>query len=347
MSLRSIRRLVLTSTALGLAALFGVTRLAIAEDPPKPDPGMGDPGMADPGADPGMADPAVVPPAGDPAAPPPKKPEPVLKAKAEEELKLLESHLKQKKGDNNSDILASLDSVANAYHNYAPNDEAGQATLEEDKAKYQKEVEKVFLDAYKLKRINPKAKANERDDVNIKAVQLIATFRPDVTDNLIKILTEVIFKVKEDDYKVPQTLIDESFKAVGMLGDKKAGMPWLMTWIKYDNTAGMPERIKAAYDAMVLMKVLEVPGKVRFQIVKDTLKTFPGVEQSAQQNQTKEQRSQKEVWDKIKGSVIKALQYYSQEPKNAKGQLFSTVKEFNEWFRDHDGSDPLWKDPKK
>jgi hypothetical protein len=337
------RRLAVFSTV-GLTALLtvaslGFSRAAVADDPAPKDAGMADPPPA--GNDPAMGDPAVVPPADA------KKAEPVLKAKATEELHLLENHLKNKKADN-ADILASLETVAAAYHNFAPDDDAGKATFEDDKLKFQKDAEKAFLDAYKLRKINLKAKANERDDVNIKAVQHLGTFRPDVTDNVIKILQDVIFKVKEDDYKVPQTLIDESFKAVGTLGDKKVGLPWLMSWIKYDNTAGMPEKIKAAYEAMVLMKVLDVKGPTRLQIVKDSRKFFIGTEQASQQNQTKEQRSQKEVWDKIKGAVIKAMQYFAQEPKDAKGVLFSTVHQFDEWLKDHDSPrDPTWADVKK
>ena len=346
----SSRRLVgflsLVST-LAVVGLVGLSRLAVADDPPMGDPGMGDPGMADPAmadpgmADPGMADPAVVPPAGGDA----KKPEPVLKTKAWDELKVLEQHLKNRKADN-GDILAALDSVAAAYHNFAPDDDAGQATLDKDRADFQKAAEKLFVEAYKLKRVNAKAKANERDDVNIRAVQQLGTFRPEVTKDIITILETVIFKVKDDEYRVPQTLIDESFKAIGALGSKKDGLQYLMTWIKYDNTEGAPEKIKAAYDALVLMKVLEVPGKDRLAIVKDTIKVFVGVEHAASVNNDKNQKAQKVVWDKVKGSVIKALQYFSQEPKDEKGAQFATVAQFDAWFREHDKGE-LWKDTKK
>ena len=346
-SSRRLTSFVSLAALLGLAGLVGVSRLAVADDPPKGDPGMGDPGMADPGmadpgmADPGMADPAVVPPGGDV-----KKPEPVPKTKAINELALLGGHLKDRKADN-GDILASLDSVANAYHNFAPDDEAGQATLDADRLAFQKQAEKLFLEAYKLKRVNAKAKANERDDVNIRAVQHLGTFRPEVTKEITTILEGVIFKVKDDEYRVPQTLIDESFKAVGSLGNKRDGLPWLMGWIKYDNTEGAPEKIKAAYDAMVLMKVLEVRGQDRNQIVKDTIRVFIGVEHSASINNDKNQKAQKIVWDKVKGAVIKALQYFSQEPKDEKGAQFGTVELFDKWFREHDKmSDPIWHDEK-
>ena len=330
--------------AVGSALLFaGVWRLAVADDPikpPVPAPGMDDPAMADPGM---MGDPAMA----DPAVPPPPKVEPVPKAKAWEELHLLEGLLKNKKADN-GDILASLDTVCSAYHNFAADDEAGKATLEDDKAKFQKEAEAAFLLAYKLKRINAKAKANERDDVNIKAVQLLGTFRPDVSSDIFGILQDVIFKVKDDEYKVPQTLIDESFKAIGTLADKKKGIPWLMTWVKYPSGPGEPEKVKAAYDALILVKLSELKAPEKVTFVKDTIKFFVGPEAAAKQNQDKNQRAAKETWDKIKNSVIKALQYFSLEPKDAKGAQFSTVAQFNEWFKDHGTvRDPNFADPKK
>jgi hypothetical protein len=320
------------AAVLGAVCLARGPGLAMADDPIKPPAPAGDPAMGDPA----MGD----------VPPPAPKPEPVPKTKAQDELTLLERMLNNKKAEN-ADILAQLDTVAVAYHNLAPDDEAGKATFEDDKAKYQKEVEKAFIDAYKLKKLNAKAKANERDDVNIKAVQLLATFRPEVSDKITQILDTVIFKVKDDEYRVPPSLVEESFKTIGLLADKKKGVPWLLTFIRYPSGPGEPEKVKAAYDAMILMKINDTPGATRKGIVKDTIKFFIGAENAAQQNQDKTNKAQKETWDKLKTSVIKALQYFSMEPKDAKGAQFSKVAQFNDWFRDHDSQKDLWSDIKK
>jgi hypothetical protein len=47
-------------------------------------------------------------------------------------------------------------------------------------------------------------------------------------------------------------------------------------------------------------------------------------------------------WDRIKTDVIKSMQYISKSPVDDKSQALSTMKDFLDWFRDHEklGKEP-------
>ncbi|MCC7139725.1 MAG: hypothetical protein IT460_14975 [Planctomycetes bacterium] len=327
-----------------LALAAGATRVVSAEDakpaePAKPD-APADPNAkpADPNAN-GGAKPEEHLVHGRPN---PFHGEPVLLKDGLAEAVRLKGYLKTSKSDN-GDILASLDALAKAYHNLAPNDDAGKATFEADREKFQKEAEKLFIDALEVKRVKPNTSANDRDDVNIRAAQVLATCRKEVTSKIIEVLETKVFKAK--DYDPPTTLYDEAFKAIGIVNDHKVGLPYCLDWVKYSNNKGDPERIKAAYDAMVEFR--DVKGSVRLEFVDKTLRTFLSVETAADRGRTKEEQSQKAVWDKIKTAVVKALQAYCKEPKAKDGALMAKLKDFDQWFRDNDSpKNPVWDDPK-
>jgi hypothetical protein len=194
--------------------------------------------------------------------------------------------------------------------------------------------------------VKPNTEANTRDDVNIKAAQALGQTRPGMTKDIKDALETKIFKAK--DYKPAPTLVDEGFKAIGMLNDHKVGLRYVIDEYstKFDNTAGRPERIKAAWDALLLFK--DIPAKTRHEIVKNAVKTYVGPEHSAEVNKTADDRMRKEVWDKIKGSVIKAVQTFAKDPKDEKGNVIATMKGIEDWFRDNDtiGKEP-WKDEPK
>lgn len=358
------------SASRGAALLLGAALVAFAPSvraddvkpaPPAPpaEPGMAEPGMDEPAmddpamADPAMADPAMADPAA-PAAPADTTPKrggiahpffdpktQVLLKDAEIEAGRLKDLLKKSKSDN-QDILASLEALAKAYTNLAPNDEAAKATFEADSARFHKEAEKLFLDAFELKYVKPNTSANLRDDVNIKAAQILGWCRPEITSKIINILETKIFKAK--DYDPPTTLYDEAFKAIALLNTKD-GFNYCLEWVKYSTNKGDAERTKAMYEAIILFT--DVKGTVRHDLVKKSLTYFIGTESAAERGRTKEEQTQKVVWDKVKGAIVKAMQVYCKEPKAKDGALMAKLRDFDQWFRDHDSPrDPTWVDPK-
>ncbi len=324
-------------------------------DPKPADPAMADPAMDTPPADAGMGAPLVPTPApGDPAPAPaapvdPAAPkvEPVLVGEGMKELERLKALLKKSKSEN-ADILASQDAVAKGILNLAPDvepaDDIAKAAFEKAKDAYMDEAEKLMIEALELTKIRANTKSNERDDVNIKAATILATCRPAVTKKIIDALETRVFKAAKE-YTPPTSLYEEAFKAIGVLGYRTAGNDYLASWIKYDNSPNITDRIKAAFEAMVFFKNFK--GTERQEMVEKICRSFIGVEHAAEVNKTKEDRAQKQVWDKIKPAVIKALQYLSKEPKDKNNNLLGSVKAFDEWFRQHDKpKDPAWFEPK-
>lgn len=350
------------SLALG-AALVAFALPASADDmkptpsAPPAEPGMAEPGMDEPGMgepamdDAAMAEPAMADPAAVAAVDAPKRggianpfwdpKSPVLLKDAELEAARLKELLKKSKSDN-QDILASLEALAKAYVNLAPNDDAGKATFEADALRFHKEAEKLFIDAFEQKKVKPNTSANERDDVNIKAAQILGWCRPEITGKIVMTLETKIFKAK--DYDPPTTLYDEAFKALALLNTKE-GFAYCLEWAKPSTNKGDAERTKAAYDAFILFT--DVKGQVRHDFVKKTLVSFIGTESAAERGRTKEEQTQKVVWDKVKGAVIKAMQVYCKEPKAKDGVLMAKIRDFDQWFRDNDNlRNPPWVDPK-
>lgn len=310
-------------------------------DPAKPaDPKPADPKPAEPAkpGDPAPADPAK------PADPAPAPVANVPLAEGLAELDRLEKILGNRKADN-ADIIASMDSALKAYKGLVPNDDAGKATFDADKLKFMKEAEGLFLKAFTKVKVKPNGETNERDDVNVRAVQILAQTRPSVTKGIIEGLEGTVFQAKKQKYSPATAVTEEAFKAIGTLNDHKDGLKYCIDWIKYDNTAGMPERIKSSFEALVLFK--DVKGDTRHNIVELTLRTFESTEHSADVNKTKEEQAQKRVWDVIKPAVIKSMQAYCKEPKAKDGALVATLKGFREWYKDHDKpKDEAWVDPK-
>lgn len=330
--------------ALLVALLLGPAVPAASADDGKAAP-PAEPGMPEPGKDDAPAKPDE--PAAADAAPmrggipnpfwDPKKPVPLKEAHLEiDRLK----DLRKPKSDN-QDIVAALDAAARAYVNLAPNDDAGKATFEADAERFHKEAERAFLDFLKLKKVRPNTSANERDDVNIMAAQILAWCRPEVSRALIDAMDKSVLEPK--DYDPPSTLFDETFKALALLNTKE-GFEYCRKWTKYSTKKGDAERTKAAFDALALFT--DVKGSARHDLVKVTLRTFIGTESAADRGATKEEQTQKGVWDKIKGAVIRTMQVYTKQPKASDGKLIGKLKDFDQWFRDNDSPrNPVWSDP--
>jgi hypothetical protein len=322
-----------------LAGFAGVAPAARAEDPM---PGAG----ADPAAPP--ANPA----------PAPDAPKDVVRLKdAQVELDRLKGYLKDKRADT-EDIKSSIDAVAKAYHNLGPNlvaDESGamvedKASFEKAATKFRDDAEEQLVKAFLLQKVKPNSETNERDDVNVKAAQVLGTLAktdPAASKRVAPRLKDALAKVLDAKHRPATAVYDEAFKALALLNDHKHGLTYIQEeWIKYGNTGPEPDAIKAAYEALPLFR--EVPGARRHEIVKRTVIIFSSVETAAESNKDVKERAQKVVWDKVKAAVIKTLQEYSGNPKDAEGTAtLATVREFQQWFRDHENPrKPPWADPK-
>jgi hypothetical protein len=303
----------------------------------------------------------------DPAAAPPVPLEDALR-----DLDILEKQIKSSRTIN-EELIASLNAVANAYHNLAEpaapelqpipddadddqkkaiedNNKKLQAQFEKEKAqfarekpKFLKDAIKQFLKALELEKWDPHSKTNVRDDVVIRAAQILGdTGDKDVADKIQAVLERKIFKRREAD--APQIVLDEVFAALGKLNN-----PDTLKWMgdQFTHTKSSPQKevdqLVAAQKAMVLFT--DIPGKVRFDICKTMITNYSSVENQAEHgNPTdKNVQSAQAFWGAIKTGAIKAVQYLALEPTDEQGRALATMAEFMDWFRDNDNyRKPPW-----
>lgn len=283
---------------------------------------------------------------------------------AQSELDILEAKLKSSKSVN-EEITAALDAVSRAYHNLeapAPpelKEIPADATEEEKKAieaenkkaqeeyesaknkfereaeTYRGDAEKLFLKALKLQKIHRQSERNIRDDVNIKAAQVLGmTGNPKLSSQIQRVMESTIFKAK---YEVPQQLLEECFAALAKLGDQDS-LEWMAK--EFTHTKSSPravvDQLIAAHKAMILFDRDKVDGSLRYKLVSEMIKSYAGTESLASQSSTdKNVQAAKVFWDRIKNDAIKVVQYFSYEPKNDKDEVLATMEEFQEWFREH------------
>lgn len=289
---------------------------------------------------------------------------PVPLETAESELDILSSKLKSSKSIN-EEITAALDAVSNAYHNLeqpakpvlkeipdgTPEEEAkaieeeneklqdayetALKKFERDDERFKKDAEKLFLKALKLQKIHRASERNIRDDVNIKAAQVLGqTGNPKVASKIEQTLEKSIFKAK---YEVPMQLLEEAFAALGAIGDEDS-LEWMVKEFTHAKKSprALVDQLIAAHKAMILFDREKVDGDIRYDLVAEMVKTYSGIESQASQSSTdKNVQAAKVFWDRIKNDAIKAVQYFSFDPRNEDEEVLATMAEFQDWFRDH------------
>jgi hypothetical protein len=246
----------------------------------------------------------------------------------------------------NADINATLDLVLQAYLNPVKPEGVEDKKFAEDVKKFRKDAEKALVKALDETQINKTAGTNEREDVNIKAAEVIGAIGAskvegleDNKENLAKDVqkfTKTLEKRAKDDIMVSGTLWESVFAALGKLNQRDS-LVWMLEEHVHTNSSPTykVDQLSASLKAMILFT--EVPGKLRYDIVDKVKTSFSSVEtQAAQTTNDAKVQAQKQFWDRIKTDVVKVLQYYAAQPTNADGAALATVAEFVDWWRDND-----------
>ena len=166
--------------------------------------------------------------------------------------------------------------------------------------------------------------------------------------------TEKLKKIKHD---LNTDVLGAAFLALASLGELDS-LEWMLD--EYAHAKEIEwEWLVAAHTAMVKFpntkeagekgKREHAPGKLRFAIVEQFIKTYAGVESTANTSASDAgTRAKKRFWDNIKNATIPVLQHFAGAPKDQEsGEALATVGEFQQWFRGHKNArkDP-WVDPK-
>jgi hypothetical protein len=286
------------------------------------------------------------------------KGDPVEIGQANVELITLTKQLDSSKTQN-EDLLESLEAVSRAYHNLVgPTDlpadaneeqkkahEAEKAKFEAAAAKFRKDAEKAFLDAFTLVRINRKTEQNDREDVNIKAAQVIGlTKNVDLAGKLQGDIENKLMKAK---HQITNGLWEAAFAALAQVADAKT-----VTWLtkEFTHTKNSPpeavDQLVAAHKSIPMYAWGdEKIGKLRYDLAEKMITAYSSAEANAEQSKTDpKKQSAKVFWDRIRTDTIRAVQIITKEPKTEDGQMLSMMKEFQDWMRDHKKeSDEVWK----
>jgi hypothetical protein len=314
------------------------------------------------------------------------------------DVKLLGEQVRDKK-IGNEDLIGTLDALAKTFFNIAPpvapppaadpNDPAKVAQAAAAQKKFDEDVKKfpqtvrdhqdqaldAMMKALRVVVYNPRTKDNLRNDVNLKAAQVLGDLlsHADLAKNrtedelkklkqsrsgdLMNVLAGDFTKPKQD-YLVPVAVLETTFAALARMNQEKA-LEWMIE--EYIHTRNAPEeteRLVAAHKAMKLFTAM--PGKLRHALVDKMITLYAGAEaqanNAASSGATPQQKSAaaaaKAFWDKIKNDAIAAANYFATGadnavPQNAEGQALTTMKELKEWFETHSRLNKApWVDPK-
>ena len=252
----------------------------------------------------------------------------------------------------NEDLIQYLDAVFNAFKTPdeppKPADDATDeekaeyektmAAFEKDRDKYRDAVEKQVLKILVLVKVQPNTNSNVRDDVNIRAANILGEMgefldekaRDELSSKIMKTIEAKLTKVKTHD--VNTELLDAAFGALGKLNSVDA-LQWLLKDYSHANEVQKAYLI-AAHKAMVLFKSIE--GKLRFEICDKFVTTYASVESQAEQSSTDAKiLAKKRFWDDIKTHTIPVVQHFAGKPTSAEGAALSTMAEFQEFLREH------------
>ncbi len=267
----------------------------------------------------------------------------------------------------NDDLDQYLDAVFNAYKGLdappAPPEDAAEeekkkyasdlAKFEKEQEKFRSAAEKLFLKVLVLVKV--KNETNLRDDMNTKAARILGDLGPMLDEKGRKSLSKKIMQAiekkltKVKTHTVSTDHLDAAFQALGKLNDF-GSIEWIIK--NYTHTKdNEKEYLVAAHKAIVLFK--NVPGKLRYAVVEQFVKTYAGVESQAEKssNDPKDQ-AKKRFWDDIKTGVIPVVQYFTKDSEgnpasDPEGQALAKMAEFQAWMREHKSiRKSPWTDPK-
>ena len=330
----------------------------------------------------------------------------VALADAQRDLDLFKEQLGEKKSGN-EDLNGSIDAIAKAFFNLAPPTDPGPAPAAdagEDAlkahvlkvAQYDKELKDfpVQVKAYQEKALglivrglrlvlfNPRNKENTRNDVNIKAAQVLGDLlgSPDLAKcpnakdplrdekELLKMRSERSRELREviagdlttprQEYQGPLAVLEFTFAALGKMNDPKS-LEWMRDeFIHTRNAPDEVDRLVSAHKAMILFK--NVLGDMRFSVVQAMVTTYRGAEAQANAGSTAaadpkakaQAASAKTFWDRVKKDAVAATNYYctdasNKAPQTADGQALTTMEELARWWTDNNRKNRApWLDPK-
>lgn len=293
-----------------------------------------------------------------------KSREPAQPEIAMKDIDQLKSILRKHKKADNEALFTYLDIAVRAYRNFEKPEAPADGATEDEKKAYEKELkrikdleekhakkaEKLFFKALDLVKTERGSSTNQRDRFNTQAAELLAGLAPHLSEDEREDFTKRGIKVISGLEKVKYDLDEDHINALfAMLAafDSEVALEYIIK--EHIHAVKTPAKLmlmQGAHKALPLFKTR--PGKLRYEIVDEFIKTYSGVESQANTNDgSAAALAKKEFWDKISVDVIKVLQTYAGDSATdaESGAAFAEVKRFQEWFRDNKNKNKApWKD---
>ena len=280
------------------------------------------------------------------------------------DLESLETFVKKRKRTDNVEFKEYLSLVASAYGNFeepeAPAEDASDEVKKQhakvrrafDKGveDFQKRAEKAIFKCLTMVKLD-RNENNTRTEVNQHAASEIAGMAPrmgeDSRERISKSLIKELEGLRKAKYDVDALFLEKAFAALAAL-DVPSSLGWMKdNFIHTKSTDSEIDRLVAAHKAMVMFT--KPKGKVRFEIVKEMIKTYAGVESQAEQNSSDAKvLAKKAFWDRIRVDTIKVVQTFAGDSaQTPEGQIFNRMQEFQQWWNDNKNPKKApWTDPK-
>lgn len=285
-------------------------------------------------------------------------------SQAQDDLAQLETFIKKKWKTIPEDYLPYLDAVQKAYSSFekppkpaadAPEEErkawASQVKkLEKAQVDFNKRAEKALFKCLKILRLDRAGTTNQLDEVNIRAAKIIGELAAGMDDSargsISKRLMKEIESLDKAKHDVRSDLLEQMFATLAQHNQTNS-LSWMAD--NYIHTKSRDEdvtRLVAAHKAMI--KFTSVPGKVRYAVCKEMIKTYSSVESQAEQSSNDPAiQAKKQFWDQVRVDAIKVVQYYGGDPEDEDKAVINTMTGFAHWWRTVKSAKALpWKDEK-
>ncbi len=236
-------------------------------------------------------------------------------------------------------------------------DEAAMKAYQSELAKFNKQVddyrrkaESAIFKAFKLTLI--RNESNERNEVNMKAADVIGRLAEAFPGSPAKVKEDPVAKenvaaresiaarlrgeidgLHKAKYTLSTDVLQAAFRALGSLNTVQS-VEWMIKEYSHAKN-NETDWLVAAHKSLV--KFTDMPGRVRHALVDQFIRTYAGVESSAEQSTTdKNAQAKKKFWDDIRTFTVPAVQHFAGHPVNAESnEALATMGEFEDWFRDH------------
>lgn len=210
-------------------------------------------------------------------------------------------------------------------------------------------IVKAYRTALTLTKLQRGDPVNLRDDVNVRAAELlVATGDAKVSKHLMRCAEKHLFRSRRytPSTRLSKTMLD----GLATLNDPSS-LAWMTEWfVALKRGSRVRKRDpewtahRQAYTAM--RRFTDVPGRQRHGTFDDLVKSYTPVEAAALSGERGAEAAEAAaVWGAIGEEVVATARHLAGTPRKANGSAIDSMEGLRDWYRDHEKpEDPPWAD---